>query len=262
MDVNFGNVARRYAQFRNDLPNELMDSLKIRGVSFTGKSVADFGSGTGVLSRALCREGATVTGVEPSRELIEEAKVLDKNEGVTINYVNHFAESTSLESEKFDYITVLRAWHWFDRQKTMDEMKRILKDRGTILIMDSGFISGSKVISDTVEIVKRYMPNGVIKPAGSKQNSKQFINSFPVEWFQEWKQNRFDLTETYKFEYTVPFTNAEWCGRVGSLSWLSQFDEATQNQILEEIYNHLHKEFGDVKHPILHGCYISILKRI
>jgi len=37
MKVNFGNVAKNYARFRNDLPDELLESLKLRGIVFDGK---------------------------------------------------------------------------------------------------------------------------------------------------------------------------------------------------------------------------------
>ncbi|MES9740342.1 class I SAM-dependent methyltransferase, partial [Peribacillus frigoritolerans] len=81
MEVNFGNVAKNYVQYRNDLPVELLESLKLRGIDFNNKKVVDLGSGTGVLSRVLHNEGAAVVGVEPSAELIEQAKVIDKSEG-------------------------------------------------------------------------------------------------------------------------------------------------------------------------------------
>lgn len=32
MKVNFGNVAKNYARFRNDLPSELLEGLKLRGI--------------------------------------------------------------------------------------------------------------------------------------------------------------------------------------------------------------------------------------
>ncbi|MBP3953086.1 class I SAM-dependent methyltransferase [Bacillus suaedae] len=90
MKVNFGNVAKDYARYRNDLPIELLESLKLRGINFNNKKVADLGCGTGVLSRALHREGAVVVGVEPSKELIQEAKQIDGNEGYMIDYVNTY----------------------------------------------------------------------------------------------------------------------------------------------------------------------------
>ncbi|MEE3953461.1 class I SAM-dependent methyltransferase [Peribacillus frigoritolerans] len=262
MEVNFGNVAKNYAQYRNDLPDELLESLKLRGIDFNNKKVLDLGSGTGVLSRALHNAGAVVVGVEPSAELIEQAKVIDKSEGNLIEYINTYAESTTLDNGLFDYVTVLRAWHWFNREKTLDEIKRILEEKGILIVMDSGFISKSKVIDDTLQIIKTHMPNGELKSAGAKAESKQFINGFPVEWFKEWQEHNFDLKETYKFNYTVSFTNEDWCGRVGSLSWLSGFTENQRNEILDEIFTHLVKEYGDIQHYIQHGCFITILNHL
>lgn len=262
MKVNFGNVAKNYARFRNDLPDELLDSLKLRGIVFDGKKVADLGCGTGVFCRALYREGADVVGVEPAIELIQEAKLIDSEEGDTIEYKNNFSEDTSLLENTYDFITVLRAWHWFDSEKTLTEIKRILKENGTLIIMDSGFISQNKVVEDTLKFIREYMPNGKLKPAGSKSKSSQLINSFPVEWFKEWKENQFDLQETYKFSYNVTFSNEEWCGRVGSLSWLSSFNDIERNNILENLHIYLNQEYGEIEHNIKHGCYVAILNRI
>src|SRR5690625_2430880 len=238
MKVNFGNVAKNYARFRNDLPDELLESLKLRGIVFDGKKVADLGCGTGVFCRALYREG-------------------DR-----IEYKNNFSEDTSLLDNTYDFITVLRAWHWFDSEKTLTEIKRLLKDNGSLIIMDSGFISKNKVVEDTIKFIREYMPNGKLKPAGSKSKSSQLINSFPVEWFKEWQENQFDLKETYKFSYNVTFSNEEWCGRVGSLSWLSSFNEIERNNILENLHIYLNQAYGEIEHNIKHGCYVAILNRI
>ncbi|XHU82194.1 methyltransferase domain-containing protein [Peribacillus muralis] len=262
MKVNFGNLAKNYAQYRNDLPAELLESLRLRGIHFNNKKVVDLGSGTGVLSRALHNEGAFVVGVEPSAELIEQAKIIDESEGNKIEYINKCAESTTLKSGLFDYVTVLRAWHWFNREETLGEIKRVLAEKGILIVMDSGFISTSKVIDDTLQIIKSHMSHGELKPPGSKVESKQFVNGFPVEWFNEWQEHKFDLKETYKFKYTVSFTNEEWCGRVGSLSWLAGFTDGERNEILAEISTHLVKEFGDEQHNIQHGCSITILNHL
>lgn len=262
MKVNFGNVAKSYAKFRNDLPVELLKDLKLRGIIFNDKKVVDLGSGTGVFSRALHKEGASVVGVEPSADLIQEAKKIDEIEECMIKYVNAYSESTSLLEDTYDIVTVMRAWHWFEREKTLTEIKRILNDNGKLIIIDSGFISKSKVIVDSLEIIKKHMPDRKLELAGSKANSKQIINSFPVEWFKEWQVHQFDLQETFKLTYNVTFTNEEWCGRLGSLSWLSGFDENERNNILDKVYTHLEKEYSGIKHDIPHGCYITILNRL
>lgn len=260
MEVNFGNVAKNYAKYRNDIPDELLRSLSSREVDFFEKKVVDLGAGTGALTRILSKKGADVIGVEPSQELIEEAKTIDRTQGVSIEYVNGYSESTNLNSNFYDTVTVMRAWHWFNRPATLDEVKRILKDKGKLLVMDSGFIANSKVVVDTLQLIKSHMPDGEVKSAGSKGTARQLINSFPVEWFQEWKEHSFDMRDTYKFDYKVPFTNEEWCGRVGSLSWLSSFSEEKRKQVLADVYQYVKKEFGDVIHQIEHGCYVTILQ--
>jgi len=262
LQVDFGNVAKLYALYRNDLPGELLKTLKLRGVKLTGKKVVDLGAGTGVLSRALYKEGAEVIGIEPSKELIEEALKIDQSEGFHITYENTYSEDTFLPKQTFDYVMVLRAWHWFDSAKTLQEINRIIKENGKLIIMDSGFTAESDIVKDTLSLIRQYMPNQELKRSGSKSKSKQLINSFPVEWFKEWEENKFDLQETYKFYYHVVFSNKEWCGRVGSLSWLSHFSPNERKDILNELYKHLKQRYGEVQHNIQHGCYVTILNRI
>mgnify|MGYP002508084083 CR=1 FL=1 len=262
MKVNFGNVAQNYAKFRNDLPVELLESLNVRGIHFKAKKIADLGCGTGILCRALYHEGAEVVGIEPAIQLIEEAKIIDQAEDAHIEYYNQFSESTSLPENTYDIVTVLRAWHWFDSEKTLTEIKRILKEKGTLIIIDSGFISKGEVVMDTLNFIKQRMPEQTLKSAGTKSTSKQLINSFPIEWFKEWQDNQFDLQDTYKLHYDVQFTNEEWCGRVGSLSWLASFEEQERNLILEELHNYLDEKYQANMHTIEHRCYVAILNRI
>lgn len=262
MKVDFGQVAKNYARYRNDVPAALLESLQQRGVIFKGKHIVDIGCGTGVLSRLLAEEDATVVGVEPAAELIQEAIAIDKEEGYTIDYQQRYSEDTGLASNAYQMVTVLRAWHWFDREQTLREIHRLLQDKGMLLIMDSGFLSYQPVVKDTLAFLKKFMPKGELKGAGSKATARQLIHSFPVEWFEEWRAEGFDLQETYKFYYHVKFTNAEWCGRIGSLSWLTHFEAHEREALLAQLYDYLQKEYGEVTHHIQHGCYITMLERM
>lgn len=259
MKAHFGNVAKYYAKYRNDLPVQLFETLIKREIDFKGKKVVDLGSGTGVLSRALQDRGAFVVGVEPSAELIKEAKRIDECEKREVEYVNAFSEMTTLKEKSFDFVTVLRAWHWFDREQALYEIRRILKDKGILIVMDSGFTSKKELVSKTLKMIKDHLPNGLLPSPGSKANATQFINGCPVEWFKEWQDHQFDMTDTYKFSYTVPFSIEEWCGRVGTLSWLSNFTDEKRTEILNEIYSHLKDEWGKAELDIEHVCSVTIL---
>ncbi|MBC5638806.1 class I SAM-dependent methyltransferase [Ornithinibacillus sp. BX22] len=260
MKADFGKVSKEYAQYRNDLPEELTTSLTMRGIDFQKKFIVDLGSGSGVLTRMLFDQGAEVVGVEPSMKLIEEAKSIDIKLGAKIKYLNKYSEDTGLPNLSYDFVTVLRAWHWFDREASLKEIRRILKPGGYLIIMDSGFTNFDHVVKDTMVILKKLIPAERLKPAGTKADSKQSINSFPVEWFKEWEEYGLNMKDTYNFDYKVSFTTAEWCDRVGTLSWLLHLSKEERNEIKEKIRSHLTDIYGDSTHRISHKFHLVLMR--
>jgi len=257
---DFGKVAENYARSRDDIPAILFESLQMRNVSFEGKRVADLACGTGALTRKLKLRKAEVVGVEPSQELLEEAKKINERKFLLVPYQLGTAENTQLPSNEFDMVTVMRAWHWFKRQESLTEIKRILKDKGRLIIADSGFVPEHEVVSTTFSIIKQYVSE--IKPAGSKADSKQRMNGFPVEWFEEWSLNGFDLRDFYKLDYEVSFTNEQWVDRVASLSFIASLDLTKRNLLLDELSAVLNSQYSTHHiHIIPHICTIVILNR-
>jgi ubiquinone/menaquinone biosynthesis C-methylase UbiE len=257
--ANFGIVAESYARSRNDIPQQLFEGLFLRNISFDGKRIADIGCGTGVLTRKIKIRNGNVTGIDPSPELIEKARALSEKEYLPIEYHLGNAENTSLESNSYNIVTVLRAWHWFNRDDAIKEIKRILKSKGTLLVMDSGFDGESSLYMRTLSLLKKYIRNGN-KPAGSKAHSKQRINGFPVEWFEEWRQHELDIRDFYKFNYTVNFTNEEWVDRVVSLSWMTELDEEERQASTFELLDYLKGQYGEnAIHIVPHQFTVCIL---
>jgi ubiquinone/menaquinone biosynthesis C-methylase UbiE len=254
--TDFGQVAKSYAKAREDIPVSLMDSLYIRGVFFDGKKVADIGCGTGALTRKIAIRKANVTGVDPLEELLQHAAALNKSKNYNIPYLQGTSENTGLGDSQFDLVTVMRAWHWFDREKAIAEMKRILKEKGTLIVIDSGFLTGPLVIEKTFEVLSRYVSGG-LKPAGAKADSSKRINGFPVEWFDEWQTNGFELRDFYKLNYNVSFTKDAWIERVESISWLAGLEKDVRNKALEDLTESLsdHETF-----VIPHECSVCILR--
>lgn len=72
--VDFGNVAKEYLKYRDDIPENLLKGLEKRGVEISGSKVADLGAGPGLLSKMLSNHGAIVDAVELSEELIKVGK--------------------------------------------------------------------------------------------------------------------------------------------------------------------------------------------
>nr|WP_263323737.1 class I SAM-dependent methyltransferase [Neobacillus sp. Marseille-Q6967] len=254
--VDFSQVAKSYAQSREDIPSSLMESLFVRGIFFDGKKVADIGCGTGAFTRKMAMRKADVVGVDPSKELLEQAKALNSLKNYTIPYVQSPAEATGLPDSKYDYVTVMRAWHWFGRQEALDEVKRILKTNGTLIIIDSGFLSETTVVEKTFGVLTRYV-DGELKPAGSKADSRQRINGFPVEWFLEWQQSGFELRDFYKLNYSINFSKQEWIERVESISWMAGLNPEVRQKALLDLSDSL----PDLEpYSIPHECNVCILR--
>jgi 2-polyprenyl-3-methyl-5-hydroxy-6-metoxy-1,4-benzoquinol methylase len=75
--------------------------------SLTGLSIVDIGCGGGILSEALARLGARVTGVDAAPENVvaaEHHRRLDPRLGEQLSYVNTTAEQLVEEGHRFDIV--------------------------------------------------------------------------------------------------------------------------------------------------------------
>ncbi|MFB3164219.1 class I SAM-dependent methyltransferase [Neobacillus sp. 179-J 1A1 HS] len=254
--IEFGQVAKSYAKTREDIPVSLMDSLYVRGIFLDGKKVADIGCGTGALTRKIAMRKANVTGVDPSKEMLQYAVELNKSKNYNIPYLQASSENTGLDDSQFDMVTVMRAWHWFDREEAIAEIKRILKAKGTLIVIDSGFLAGPAVVEKTFEVLSKYVSGG-LKPAGTKSESSQRINGFPADWFDEWQTNGFKLSDFYSINYNVAFTKETWIERVESISWLAGLDAGEREKALQDLAYTLSDQDSFV---IPHECNVCILR--
>lgn len=125
----FSNRVADYIRFRPSYPSPVLQTLRDECGLQMGHVIADIGSGTGLLSELFLRGGNIVWGIEPNREM------RDAGEKQLIEYSNFrsidgTAESTTLDNASVDFVTAGQAFHWFDREKSQIEFKRILKPQG------------------------------------------------------------------------------------------------------------------------------------
>ncbi len=154
--TRFSNRAENYAKYRPGYPAELIAILKSECGLTQRSSVADAGSGTGILSEVFLRNGNTVFAVEPnaSMRLFAERDLQKFPKFVSIEAT---AEATTLEPASVDFIVAGQAFHWFDRKKAKREFSRILKPRGwVILLWNERRIDSSPFLSDYEDLLLRY----------------------------------------------------------------------------------------------------------
>jgi SAM-dependent methyltransferase len=204
-EPDFGRTADDYARHRAGFPSELLDRLGAMGLFRPGQRVVDLGTGTGSLGRLFAERGCTVTGVDGSAPLLDQARRLDQEAGVETHYVNARAEATGLPDGSFDLVGAGQCWHWFDRAAAAREAKRLLGDEGTIVIAHFDWLPlAGTAVEATERLILHYNPSWPF--AGG-------AGIYP-EWLADLCEGGFTGIETFSFDVPVPYSHEAWVGRV------------------------------------------------
>jgi len=110
----------------------------------SGESVLDVGCGTGTLAIAAKRrvgDAGTVDGVDASAEMVERARKKAKRARSGAVFRMALAESLPFETGHFDVVLSTVMLHHLPRAvraQAIQEMRRVLKPGGRLLIVDFG----------------------------------------------------------------------------------------------------------------------------
>ncbi|MGH2758422.1 MAG: class I SAM-dependent methyltransferase [Actinomycetota bacterium] len=117
----------RYERGRPDYPAGTLDALGIT----KGTAVVDLGCGTGKFTRLLASRGAKVIGVEPLPAMLTTFR--DRCPAVPV--VGGVAEALPLAGGRSDVVTCASAFHWFDHDRALPEVHRVLRPGGSLGII-------------------------------------------------------------------------------------------------------------------------------
>ena len=122
--LSFGEEAAAYERGRPSYPPEAIDWLLPRDA----RNVLDLGAGTGKLTVRLVERGLDVIAVDPIPEMLE---VLSSSLPDTPALLGT-AEEIPLPDDSVDSVVVAQAWHWFDPERAVSEIARVLRPGGRI----------------------------------------------------------------------------------------------------------------------------------
>ena len=100
-----------------------------------GTAILDVGCGTGNFSLKLARLGCSVTGIDISEKMLGSARKKSRKEGFPAEFLLMDASDLRFADESFDAVVSMAALEFMqDQQKTLDEMFRVLKKGGKLLV--------------------------------------------------------------------------------------------------------------------------------
>lgn len=130
----FSNRVQNYVKYRPSYPTAVLDCLRSECGLLETAVIADVGSGTGILARLFLQNGNRVLGIEPNKEMREAGEQF-LAAFPKFRSLNATAEATGLPDSSVDFITAGQAAHWFDKEKSLAEFRRILRPNGFIVLV-------------------------------------------------------------------------------------------------------------------------------
>jgi ubiquinone/menaquinone biosynthesis C-methylase UbiE len=212
--AGFVSAADVYERARPSYPHEAVAWVAERTELGPGRTVVDVGAGTGKLTRLLVATGARVIAVEPVAEM--RAKL------VGIEALDATAEQLPLPDASADLITVAQAFHWFDLDRALPELHRVLRPGRCLALFWN--------MRDLDDPLQRGVEE-LLEPLRESVTAQQY-----GAWHRPLAQSPlFGPAETRTFRYAQQFTADDLCDRVASTSFVAAMASAEREELLARV---------------------------
>ena len=200
-DFDWGRASGDYAKFRPGYPESFFDTLTSLGVGCPEQVILDLGTGTGVLARAFASRGANVTGVDISRQQIEQARQLASTQSVNVHFEAIASEDIEYPANTFDIVSAAQSWLYFDRSLIIPKVLSVLKDSGRLVLTYLSWLPKlDETAQMTEDLVLKYNPDW--SGAGYEKPSVEFsVEGFDIQAFCQIRE-------------PIGFTRDQWRGRI------------------------------------------------
>lgn len=243
----FDGKGKIYAKYRPNYPAVLLDLLRTSLPPKDGCTLADVGSGTGILTRRLLECGYTVHAVEPNADMrgVAEAEL---QPFAGFHSVNGAAEDTTLENESVHGVTAAQSFHWFDPCGFKAECRRILKPGGMVALVWNSRDEASALVREIDRLNRRFCPGYTGFSGGLFSTAHEMFSAF----FE-------GAYETHIFQNPLYLDEAGFIGRHLSASYAlkpEDGDYAAYGEALSALFC-AHSDNGILQMPNITRCYIG-----
>jgi len=218
----FSNRVENYVKYRPSYPPEVLDLFRDEMNLQTDSVIADIGSGTGISSKIFLENGNSVYGVEPNATMREAAEIFLKD-FPRFTSIDGTSENTDLPENSVDFIIAAQAFHWFDKEKTRPEFKRILRENGFVaLIWNERQLNTNDFLIDYENLLKKF----------GTDYEKVRHDNLEEKMFSDFFQTKFQ-SRTFLNVQTLDFQGLK--GRILSSSYMPSETDALFSPMINEL---------------------------
>jgi SAM-dependent methyltransferase len=243
----FSDRVENYAKFRPNYPDALIRFL-LEQLPLPA-TIADIGSGTGILSDQLLRAGYAVFGVEPNAPMRREAeRSLTGRSG--FQSIVGTAEDTMLAPGSVEAVTCAQSFHWFDRQRCRAEFERILRSPRLVFL-----IWNERTNQDPTEEYDRILQESA--PEYCRVSQRHITDADIAAFFAP------DRVDLFHFPHGQRLDRESFLGRVLSSSYVPNVEQPGHNTLMQrmEAFFEKHAQSGWIDFPYQTRVYAGCLSR-
>ena len=207
--ASFADVADVYERSRPGYPEEAVAWL----AGTPPRDVVDLGAGTGKLTRSLVALGHRVTAVEPLEEMLAQLRA-SVPEALALA---GGAEAIPLADGSVDVVTCAQAFHWFDHERALVEIARVLRPGGSVALVWN--------MRDESEVWVEELSDAIVGRTGLDRGAVE-----PIE-----RSGLYGPVERAVFEHTQEVDRTTMRELVLSRSYCAILPEEERTPILERV---------------------------
>ena len=202
--IDWGKTSADYSVYRPGPPESFYRKLLALDVGLEGQRILDLGTGTGVLARQFAHQGSVVSGIDVSAEQIQAATSLAGAERIEVDFRVAPAEEPPFPAGSFDVITANQCWLYFDTERAIPQVKRLLAGDGLLVVSYFSWLPRVDAIAAASErLVLKHNPQwGAADYAGDHK---------PLP---RWAEGILDVKAFFSYDEPIHFTRDTWRGRI------------------------------------------------
>jgi SAM-dependent methyltransferase len=208
-----------------------------------GVTVLDLAAGTGKLTRLLVPSRATVVAVEPIAEM--RAELEQRVPGVSV--LAGTAEQIPLADGSVDAVTVASAFHWFDAERALREIRRVLVPGGGLALVWNARDERSALQQALSELMAPLRGDA---PERADRDWRSLLA----------ESGLYDRTERLLFAHEQLVDEDGLVARVLSVSFVGALPEAGRREVEEEVRALARAEEPPIRHGYMTELYLGFAR--